>query len=43
MNKEVLSDYIDACALVKETQKDIARLQKRKMMTSDSMDGRKMN
>ena len=30
MNKEVLSDYIDACALVKETQKDIARLQKRK-------------
>ncbi len=30
MNKEVLSNYIDACALVKETQKDIARLQKRK-------------
>lgn len=30
MNKEVLRDYIDACALVKETQKDIARLQKRK-------------
>ena len=30
MNKEVLNDYIDACALVKETQKDIARLQKRK-------------
>lgn len=30
MNKEILSDYIDACALVKETQKDIARLQKRK-------------
>ena len=30
MNKYVLSDYIDACALVKETQKDIARLQKQK-------------
>ena len=30
MNKEILNDYIDACALVEETEKDIARLQRRK-------------
>ena len=39
MNKEILSDYIDACALVKETQKDIARLQKGKMIDPNIYSG----
>lgn len=30
MNKVMLDEYIDACELVKETEKDIARLQRRK-------------
>ncbi len=30
MNKEILNDYIDACELIKETEKDIKRLQKKK-------------
>lgn len=30
MNKEILSEYTDACELIKETEQDIARLRKRK-------------
>ncbi len=30
MNKNLLSDYIDACELIKETEEDIARLNKKK-------------
>lgn len=30
MNREILNEYMDACALVKETEKDIAQLKKRK-------------
>lgn len=30
MNKGILNDYIDACELVKDTEKDIARLGRRK-------------
>lgn len=30
MNKRILYDYIDACALVKETEKDILRLRKKR-------------
>lgn len=30
MNKAILDEYIDACELIKETEKDIARLQRRK-------------
>lgn len=30
MNKQILSDYIDACALIEETEKDIKKLQKKK-------------
>lgn len=30
MDKKILNDYIDACALVKETEKDIQRLQKKR-------------
>lgn len=30
MDKAILNDYIDACELIKETEKDIKRLQKKK-------------
>ena len=30
MNKDILSDYIDACELVKETEADIKKLQKKR-------------
>ena len=30
MDKKILNDYIDACALVKETEEDIRRLKKKK-------------
>lgn len=30
MDKTILNDYIDACELIKETEKDIKRLQKKK-------------
>ena len=40
MNKQILSDYIDACELVKETEKDILRLnQKKKTITRGSVKG----
>lgn len=29
MNKQILSEYIDACELIKETEKDIERLKKK--------------
>ena len=30
MDKRILNDYIDACALVKETEADICRLKKKR-------------
>ena len=30
MNKQILSDYIDACELIKETEEDIMKLNKKK-------------
>lgn len=30
LNKSILNDYIDACELIKETEKDIKRLEKKK-------------
>lgn len=30
MDKQILADYIDACELIKETEKDIKRLNKKK-------------
>lgn len=30
MNKKILSDYIDACELIRETEEDIRKLNKRK-------------
>lgn len=40
LNKQALSDYIDACELVKETEKDILKLnQKRKTIVQDMVKG----
>lgn len=40
MDKSILNDYIDACELVKETEEDIRRLErKRKTMVQDSVKG----
>lgn len=40
MEKEILSQYIDACELIKETERDIQRLrQRRKMILQDSVKG----
>ena len=30
MDKQILQDYIDACELIKETEQDIQRLQRKK-------------
>ncbi len=30
MNKQILSDYIDACAMIKETENEIKRLERKK-------------
>ncbi len=30
MNKQILSDYIDACAVIKETENEIKRLERKK-------------
>lgn len=40
MNKEILQEYIDACELIKETEKDIGRLnQKKKTIIQTSVKG----
>lgn len=40
MDKEILSQYIDACELIKETEKEIQRLrQRRKVILQDSVKG----
>ena len=40
MDKSVLSDYMDACALIKETEDDIRRLKKKKKtMVQTSVSG----
>ena len=40
MNKEILQEYIDACELIKDTEKDINRLrQKRKTIIQTSVRG----
>lgn len=40
MNKKILTDYIDACALIEETEKDIQKLRKkRKMIMQTSVKG----
>lgn len=39
MDKTVLEQYIDACALIRETEEDIRKLQKRKGIVQDSVKG----
>ena len=39
MDKRILEQYIDACALIKETEVEIQRLRKRKEVTQDSVRG----
>lgn len=39
MDKSVLQDYMDACALIRETEKDIQKLQRRKRIVQDSVKG----
>lgn len=40
MEKEILNQYIDACELIKETERDIQRLrQRRKVILQDSVKG----
>lgn len=40
MNKEILQEYIDACELVKETEKDIIKLnQKKKTIIQTNVEG----
>lgn len=40
MDKEILAQYIDACELIKETEKEIQRLrQRRKVILQDSVKG----
>ena len=39
MEKTVLEQYIDACALIRETEEDIRKLKKRKGIVQDSVKG----
>lgn len=39
MDKTVLEQYIDACALIRETEEDIRKLKKRKGIVQDSVKG----
>ena len=40
MDKQILEDYIDACEMIKETEKDIEKLKKkRKIIVQDSVSG----
>lgn len=36
MNKEILQEYVDACELVKETEKDLRRLEQRKQTAAQA-------
>ena len=39
MDKNILNDYIDACEFIKETEKEIKRLQKNKKIVIDKVKG----
>lgn len=43
VDKKILSDYIDACAFIKETEKEIARLKKNKKTVIDKVKGSNPN
>lgn len=39
MDKSILDQYIDACALIRETEEDIRKLKRRQGMVQDSVKG----
>lgn len=39
MDKKVLSDYIDACEFIKETEADIKKLEKKRRIVQDKVKG----
>ncbi len=39
MDKNVLNDYIDACAFIKETEEEIKKLEKNKKTVQDKVEG----
>ena len=39
MDKKILEDYIDACAIIKDTEAEIARLEKKKRYVQDKVRG----
>lgn len=39
MDKNILEQYIDACALIKETERDIQELNRKKAVVQDSVKG----
>lgn len=39
MDKKILEDYIDACAFIKDTEAEIARLEKKKRYVKDKVCG----
>ena len=39
MDKKVLSDYIDACEFIKETEAEIKKLEKRRRIVQDKVRG----
>lgn len=39
MDKKILEDYIDACAFIKDTEAEIARLKKKKRYVQDKVRG----
>lgn len=39
MDKKILNDYIDACAFIKETEKEIKKLEKNKRIVQDKVEG----
>lgn len=43
VDKKILSDYIDACAFIKETEKEINRLKKNKKTVIDKVKGSNPN
>lgn len=43
VDKKILSDYIDACAFIKETEKEIACLKKNKKTVMDKVKGSNPN
>lgn len=39
MDKKLLNDYIDACAVIKETEAEIRKLEKKKKLVQDKVSG----